>query len=341
MNRRQKGNALSQYAIIIGLVALAAVPAFLLFGNQIVSALTTYAGQYSDMNNQLDANNKSNTNSIANNNASTVDLNNDQTGNCTNNTCSIDFGDIKLSGVPQDLNKLVETSGVSGGMDNLTSLLDQIAQQYEEQGKTEEAKDIKILATTGHNMAAIQKDFENLVFNTCKGNQECFNSYINKEYKKPAGYDETYQAFPKGVTYYDTSWLTSIGGAIKNINSNYPQYAISKFYNQTLNKIKNNDGISNTAKGVIQELTWDIGTIGEKWNLPFALLTEGDFDVEPYNYIYEPLTGKETRVPVPAGTTYESIYNDIQNINAPELTHIDSGLICASGSYTDTGTACH
>ena len=345
MNRKQKGNALSQYAIIIGLVALAAVPAFLLFGNQIVSALTTYVDQYTNMNSIVASNvdNVANsTNNINTANTSVEDNSNSASCSDADNTCSIDFGDFKLSSVPQDLNKLIETSGVSGGMDNLTSLLDQIAQQYEEQGKTEEAKDIKILATTGHNMAVIEKELENFIINTCKGDTTCINSYANKEFPKPAGFDETYQAFPKGVTYEYTFSLINIGKTLnKEVNTNYPEFAISKFYNETLNKINNNSAISDKTKSIVQELTWDIGTLSQKWLIQYTRITDPAVQEYLYTYTYDPLTGKEIDVDIPADITYESIYNDLQNIKVPELTHVDSGLMCASGGYTDSGTACH
>ena len=347
MNRRQKGNALSQYAIIIGLVVLLLVPTFMLFGNQIVNVFTTYVDQYTNMNDKIAINNKNNADVIASNTTiadaaiAETNQNSDKVG-CSNNTCVIDFGDVKLSGVPQDLNKLVETTGVSGSMDNLTALLDQIAQQYEEQGKTAEANDIKILATTGHNLALIQKSFENFVFDTCKGDVACFNGYIEKNFPKPVGYDETYSKFPTNVTYDTVPWLTNIGAGVGNssqfVTSN-PEVTVATFYQNTLNKIISNKNISDSTKGIIRELSWDIGTISQKWMVPFSYITDPSQGSSTNVPTYEPLTGVETNKTY--NMTTETAYIDIQNINAPELTNVDSGLICAAGGYSDSGTKCH
>jgi len=359
MNRRQKGNALSQYGIIIGLVVLVAVPTFMAFGNQVVSGLTSYVDQYTNMNNKIDTNNKNNINSIANNNVNNpvdtttpatpttdqVDKNsNNVSCSATDNTCSIDFGDFKITGVPQNLNKIVETTGVSGGMDNLIGLLDQIAKQYEEQGKPEQALEIKKLATTGHNMALIQKSFEDFAFNTCKNDTACISSYANKTYPKPAGYNETYSSFPTSVKYVDAPWLTSIGVALNSRQGSSSESTVSRFYQDTLDKIRQDSSISDEAKGVIQELTWDIGTLSQKWVPMFAYLTcpmPESSKNSNFTYLYDPLSGSITKNYYNSSISNDSMYQDIQNINAPELTHVDSGLICASGGYSDSGTSCH
>ena len=223
-------------------------------------------------------------------------------------------------------------------MDTLIALLEQIAQQYEAQGNTKAAEEIKILATTGHNMSLIHKDLENLVLNTCKDNAACYKSYYSKIMPAPSGYDATYSPFPSNVTYYEATGLSNIGFGISasaTVPSNCGK--IVEFYNKTLNQIKNDSSISDGVKGIIKELTWDIGTVAQKW------MTDLTYFLDPtaLNYEFDPLTGKQTTKQFSSDTTYASVYNDIQNINAPELTHVDSGLICASGGYSDSGTSCH
>jgi len=339
MNRTKLGVTLSEYAIIIALISLAIITACLVFRDQILSTLTAYSNQYGNMHTQMSNNTNTIANNTASNNINNTFINNNKV-TCENNNCSVDFGDYVINNIPQDLNKLVETSGVSGGMDNLVNLLDQIAQQYETQGKTEEAKDIKILATTGHNMAVIQKSFEDYVYNVCKGDETCLKNHTYQYYPKPAKFDETYQKFPTNVTYYDAPYLTNIGVGVEE--DDYPEDSISVFYNKTLRKIKESGTISDSTKGIIRELTWDIGTISQKWLKPFAYLTTKNFENDNYYTTYDPLTGVDKRNYYDQGSTFTNVFAGIKNnLKAPELTHIDSGLICAAGSYTDTGTSCH
>jgi len=352
MTRKQKGTALNQYAMIIGLVILAIIPIYVSFGDQTVKALSDYANQYINMNNQIN----SNINTVASNTSVNNDTNTPTTttntptttvsntsssnGDCLNNSCTIDFGDIKLTGVPQNLNDIIETAGVSGGMDKLIDVLYQIAAQYEAQGKTQQALNIKILATTGHNMALVQKDFENFVFNTCKGDAKCFSSYQNKTYPMPAGYDSTYYKFPTTSTYMDAPYLTNLGAGLASPNDT--NTGIATFYQNTLKKIKSDSAISDSVKGIVNELSWDIGTVSQKWLNPFVYLIAPQSSTGNQGfYNVDPLTGSLTKVYYDSSITAAVAYSQIQKINAPELTDVDAGLICASGSYTDTGTSCH
>ena len=344
MKRNHWGASLQEYAIIVGVLSLALVPSCIVLKDQIANAFSQYTNNYTDMNNKIAGNMDlvaRNTKIDTSTNSDSTDTNtNNSKVSCSNNTCTVDFGDFALSGVPQDLNKIVETAGVSGGMESLVGMLDQIAQQYESQGKTEEAKDIKILATTGHNMAAIQKSFEDYVYNVCKGDETCLKDHVNQIFPKPVGFNETYQKFPTNVTYYDAPYLTNIGVGV--IPDDYPEDSIAVFYNETLRKIKNNDNITDSTKGIIQELTWDIGTISQKWLPSFAYLTTSNFIGDNYYMSYEPLTGDEKQNYYANNATFSNVYAGInESLKAPELTNIDAGLICATGSYTDTGTSCH
>jgi len=56
MKRRQKGAALGQYALLIGLIALTVVLVCIAFGNQIGTNLYSYLNQYTNMNSQISTN---------------------------------------------------------------------------------------------------------------------------------------------------------------------------------------------------------------------------------------------------------------------------------------------
>ena len=54
--KKRNGTALNQYAILLGLIVLAIIPVFLLFGKQITDILSGYINQYAGMNSTMQAN---------------------------------------------------------------------------------------------------------------------------------------------------------------------------------------------------------------------------------------------------------------------------------------------
>lgn len=161
MKRRQKGSSLSQYGIVLGLVALAIIPVFLVFGNEIVAALTNYVNQYQNINNKMSNNaNKTPSLSMSAEASGTMgEFSGSTSSDCTDGICTIDFGNLKLTGVPQNLNNLIETSGSAAGTDSLLKLLQQIADSKEATDPAE-AQKIESLVARGKEIMQQEQTFD-------------------------------------------------------------------------------------------------------------------------------------------------------------------------------------
>jgi len=79
----------------------------------------------------------------------------------TDNTCTIDFGNFKLTGVPSNFTNVVETSGANAGTEQIALLLDQIANILAQNNKISESDQVKDLANMGHALAALEKEIPN------------------------------------------------------------------------------------------------------------------------------------------------------------------------------------
>ena len=167
---RHKGNTQIEYAIIVVLIALAIIPICIVFGGQIVSYLTSFKNLLSGQNDvygtvsPVSNQQKITPGSLDGNMKKPV-------SQCSNNMCTIDYGDFILEGIPEDLGKYVKSHGSSGGSDQIAMIFDQIAQHFEEEGDTQGAKDFRNLANLGHLMADLQEQVEQVGQN-CTGAQD-------------------------------------------------------------------------------------------------------------------------------------------------------------------------
>lgn len=151
-----KGNVLSQYGIIIGLIALAIIPASFFLGKNIVQQLA-YLGDGLSGGSTTEANSSA-TPSITPTGNGTITNTSDVKKNCSGNTCSITIGDFEFTKVPDNFGEFIETAGASGGTDVLVELLKQIA---ESPAITAQESDIlKKLANKGHDLAEIEEIIE-------------------------------------------------------------------------------------------------------------------------------------------------------------------------------------
>lgn len=116
---KNKGNALAQYGIIIGLIALALIPLFFMFGKTITDNFTSFQSYLSES----DYNDPNNTDPSSGDNggsSGTIDENNTSTLSLSNG--------VTLT-VPTDINIFIETAGSSGAVDQFSSILDQLIAQ--------------------------------------------------------------------------------------------------------------------------------------------------------------------------------------------------------------------
>jgi hypothetical protein len=258
---------------------------------------------------------------------------------CDENGCVIDFGTFTLQNLPENFNEFVQTSGGSGASDLISDLLMQLASHLESENQPAEANLLKQMATTGHNMAAIEREFETLI-NSCNGNQECIFALFDQPFPKPADFNETYYAFPAGMTYKDALYSVAMGEYQFIKSYNYDLYRecidnnlLSAVFIDQLDQVKASNNIPDDIKGIVQELTWNIGMIGEEFQNNVSIIA-----VHNNNEIHDPMTGTVGKYLAPDDADPYQFFLDYQ---ASSITDFDSALICAAGYNEDTGKSCH
>lgn len=163
MNNKSKGSALAQYGIVIALIALGCFAGYLLYGKSIQDALTKYLAGQTDLSTQMEAN----ANIASNNVPSTPTPKAGSLGgtptnpkeDCVNGSCTVDYGDFILNGIPEDFQEFTEAQGTSGGTDKLAAIINQMADQLEEDGQLAEAQELRNFANLLSFMADIESDY--------------------------------------------------------------------------------------------------------------------------------------------------------------------------------------
>lgn len=168
--RKIKGASLFQYAIILGLVALMAVPVYFTLGQTIVDHLKAFYSSIVDINENADINGDSAKLSIVSESVKAGDLGGEPKApvmNCVKTICAIDYGTIILNGVPANFNEIVETSGTAGGTDEILALLEQVAEQKAKDPETtpQELEDLSNLIARGREIVAIEKIYDGFMAN--------------------------------------------------------------------------------------------------------------------------------------------------------------------------------
>lgn len=263
---------------------------------------------------------------------------------CKDSFCVIDFGTYALSGVPENFNTFVETSGAAGGTEKMSDLLIQIAQSLQGQETSKNTvKDIMVLATIGHNIASVQRSFEKML-DDCNWDDACINNvknnFDNTIMQKPEGYDERFFKFPPNTSLLDITHSIAIGNIKYDLNnnssilqSNLNKGHIGTTYINTYEKLMSSNELDDQTKGIIQELYWDIGVVSEDIsNVMLRTFAKGNMGV----ITTDPITGIKgpSDLPVRPQDFYTSY-------NASKITNFDSALICASGNFQNTGNSCH
>lgn len=158
-----KGTSLVQYAIIITLIALFVVPAFMSLGQNTNKNLKTYMASVEENNKTIKQNTAPTTQKENIKEIKAGDLGGTSEQPkviCDDNSCSIDFGEFSINGLPKNYKEFIETSGFSGGTHKIASLLDQIAEQAQALPDLE-SKDLFVqLAQQGHILANIEREIE-------------------------------------------------------------------------------------------------------------------------------------------------------------------------------------
>lgn len=327
--RKIKGADLAEYAIPLALVAIVAgLGLFYISSN---GSILNFASKSSNM--EVDTGAQKGI--INSNKQASLILNpapgslngtlDDPKTQCNNGVCVIDYGQYILTNIPQNFNDFIQTSGSSGGVKRMVDNLRQMAKGLEEQSLFDLSNEITALANLGHNIALIMEEYEK-IYNLCAGDTVCISSYDNQPFPKPVGYMDDVFPFPTGATYSEMLDSGSFGAVINGTNTSPLAQAFVAQYNT----IANNNSVKDSVKGVIEELSWNIGTVGQDFQYNYLALTG-----ETAKY-YDPITGK-----IVTPTVYSDPVDNWANYNASKITNYNSSLICAAGYGTSTFTVCH
>ncbi|MEW5819623.1 MAG: hypothetical protein AB1782_05480 [Cyanobacteriota bacterium] len=248
------------------------------------------------------------------------------TGKCIKGNCIIDYGDFILTNIPEDFNDFIQTSGTSGGVQRMANHLSNIAQGLKDKGMFDLANEIQELANMGHSIALILQEYER-IYNLCAGNSACIDGYKAQAFPMPDGFNTSVLNFPPNATYADLIDSAAFGSVVAG---SYNSPLASAFVEQ-YNQIINNASVQDEVKGILQELTWGIGSVGQDFLSNYSSLTGTSI-----NY-YDPITGASSS----AYNVYPNPIDNYSKYNASRITNYYSTLICSTGYGLDSGTNCH
>lgn len=269
---------------------------------------------------------------------------------CSAGTCGIDFGDFVLNGIPENFGDFVQTSGTSGGADQLADIFAQLAEQMQT-SDPEGYEEYMRLANLVHIQADIVKQVENKA-KTNPTNDELYDFYWNKKmsensYSLPSGLADNLPGLNTNLTF---GWQIAGSDINKARNSlidtplsqdlinKYSAYAIIDQYD----KIMANSKYSESLKTLTQELYLNVADLS--FNAAEVLSTTtfctGGGWCAKTTPVFDPITGEQTGtidIPQP-----DPDHNNI--ILHPQYSlkdNLNGALICTAGKNLDTGKSCH
>jgi hypothetical protein len=199
-----QGNSLSQYIIIIAIIGAVLITGFMGIGSSVVEILTKYTNTFEDNNTKVITNialdESGNTVNTGDTEANKVEI------NCLEGNCTLQLGGIQVGNLPDNFSSIVETTGASGGTDSLASLLEQIAIQLEAQGLTQDSKDVRSLASLGHELARLENEIPTHRCPDHPNSQRCFpedplmNEMLNNFDQKKAQFDSLYSQLKQSAS---------------------------------------------------------------------------------------------------------------------------------------------
>jgi len=259
--------------------------------------------------------------------------------------CKIDFGEFILTGIPENFNEFLTTTGTSGGTEKLVSLITQIAKELENNGDQTGAAQYKDLANLGHFIGYAQAEIEN-VNKECKKNDEAFCMHdamkSNMLIKIPENVKELIPEQQRNLKTYDFISTTDLGHA-KNLQVTNPElFETLKDSNvsfkalESYTNIMNNPAYSESMKKVTEELYRNVAELSMHFNRQCYIFHQA-YDGTQFN-IYDPLTG-ELKSSKATGYNVGSQMNQVLP-STSFGTDLNSRLICTTGRYNAKGKEC-
>ena len=335
------GQQAIEFALILALVSVVAVAALFILGGKIsalFSSINTASSRpfYSPIADQNPSGTLSTgTFSLPGDLPLSTD-NQPQGMSCNNQSCSLSLGTLTLTNIEPDMTQVFQTMGASGGTEIFAGYLSQIAAQLETSGQIEASEDVKRLATLGHNVAVAQKAIDTIVSN-CNYEENCISRALyNSTASDIPGFQPESIGIPPNTQNIDLLHETLLGTAkiewSPSMLALRPN-SLNKEMNKTLEVVLANPSLDSQSKSIIQELYWQLGMIGEKNESNIKYLMGASIDLDR---IDDPLTGQST---LPSWN--DDPIQQYKILDAPQISHYDSALICAAGKHHDSGESCH
>lgn len=337
------GNVLSEYGLILALISVAGIAAFLPLGQNIVANLTSLKDGIvikpapKAIKQVSSPSTPTSIDTVASSLGGTISA---PVESCIGSACTVDFGNVKITGIPSDFNAFVETAGAAGGVGAISSMYAQLGQQVEEMGLAEESLALKKLSSYAHNIAVIETYYENIV-NSCVGTTSCPDG--DTIISSVPGYDETFAPYPswygdKAPDQKNLFWGSVLATATvqrnndpeafkKKLNMNFP----SQLFADEIDTLMNDPDLPENIKGVAKQLAYDIGVISEDFKYNYQN-TKGTYEA-----YCKPFAPHCTNIP-PEEKNYGL---EIDDYNASKLNHFNAALMCAAGNHKDSGTKCN
>lgn len=350
MNRRFSGQNLTEFVIIVSLVSIVCILIYTLLGdqiNQLFKSSHKKVENFKPFGVSFDSSGarKYNGGELGGTPAKPVKL-------CNNSSCTLDFGDFVLSGIPEDFNDYLKSNGAAGGTEVLYNLMNQIADTLSEQGKTNEANKIKDLANLGYFISSYEKQLESEVTNCTKQSDPKACVLALEPLRPPLAANIT-----SLVPDYDPSsayFLHQEGNDLMNPGTvggdcNLVQYGsvsqadcdharsstVSGAFLSKYEEIMKDDGIPESARGVVENLYNEIGLLGGHLRFKSCIIQ----DTGGCNPVTSPVD-PEKQIIYDA-LPYTGTINEIMSSYASQVSKLDSGLICAAGWKKATGSSCY
>lgn len=275
---------------------------------------------------------------------------------CEKGTCTVDFGEFILTGIPDNFSEFVESQGNSGGTDQLATVFEQLAEQLLEDGDEEGYQQYLDMANLCHYLAKLQKNLED-GRDRCMKDPDgswCFSEALRNYRSDMLENDTTVPDFlkqnpelfalgdPGMFSNFFSQGGTRIDLARADIESGKistdPPYnklttAIVSMYDNIMDNPKYSDNLKGITKVLYQEIdkiTYD--QYIKSQSFAYAMIQGGLSMTEAKSIKYDPISGDA----VETITYYDAHWNP----QASTETDLDSAMICVAGNNSDTGQEC-
>jgi hypothetical protein len=272
---------------------------------------------------------------------------------CQHGICDLDFGEYVLRGIPENFQEYTENSGNSGGTEVLASLIEQIADQMEAEGKIDEASLYRKLANFGHLVGDLQEKTEHYA-SDCYATATplaCVNAKLNDS---TTGLSINPELAGDLSTFNTTDPMlklikgTDVGGVRNLIQTNpalaaanktqlEPAYSMILAYDQIMGK----DKYSKATKQLTSALYSELSKMAIHHRGKTGIFEGGGEHTQEF---YDPITGaKATEITysLDGFPTPQSALDRYIHPPASDFSDIKSVLICVTGQHTDTGSQCY